>query len=112
MWYVVWAIQRKKLFDIRNIKIIKWKYQTKNTIERLCDNLQSLDKEEVKIIKNNYLKEVKKYFLEEAISIFDDRDIFKRYGKKFEDLDEVIDVSDKDKRIGKGYSCMWSSNTR
>lgn len=75
----------------------------KNTIERLCDNLQSLDKEEVKTIKNNYLKEVKKYFSEEAVSIFDDSDICKRYGKKFEDLDEVIDASDEDKRIGKGY---------
>lgn len=75
----------------------------KNTIERLCDNLQSLDKEEVKIIKKNYLNEIKGYFPREPIAIFDDSDISKRYGKKFEDLDEVIDASDPEKKIVNGY---------
>ncbi len=75
----------------------------KNTIERLCDNLQSLSKEEAKIIKTNYLNEIKDYFPDEAISIFDDSDIVKRYGKKFEDLDKVIDASDPDKKVVNGY---------
>lgn len=74
----------------------------KNTIERLCDNLQSLD-EKAKTIKANYLNEIKDYFGEEAISIFDDSDITKRYGKKFEDLDEVMDASDQEKKVVKGY---------
>lgn len=77
--------------------------QLKNTIERLCDNLQSLGKEEVQIIKNNYFNEIKYYFPDEAISIFDDSDISKRYGKKFEDLDKVIDASDSDKKVTNGY---------
>ncbi len=75
----------------------------KNTIERLCDNLQSLNKEEIEIVKENYLNEIKDYFSEEAISLFDDSDITKRYGKKFEDLDEVMDASDPEKRVTKGY---------
>ena len=75
----------------------------KNTIERLCDNLQSLSKEEEKRIEENYLKEVSKYFPEEAISIFDDSDIAKKYGKKFEDLDRIIDASDQEKKIVNGY---------
>lgn len=75
----------------------------KNTIERLCDNLQSLNKNDVKIIKENYLNEIKKYFPDESIAIFDDSDIAKKYGKKFEDLDQVIDASDKDKKIVNGY---------
>lgn len=75
----------------------------KNTIERLCNNLQSLNKEEAKAIKENYLNEVRKYFPDEAISIFDDSDISKRYGKKFEYLDEVIDASDQEKKIVNGY---------
>lgn len=79
------------------------KIKLKNTIERLCDNLQSLDKEEAKTIKKNYLNEIKDYFPDEAISIFDDSDISKRYGKKFEDLDQIIDASDPDKKIEKGY---------
>ena len=73
----------------------------KNTIERLCDNLQSLDKE--KTIKENYLNEIKGYFPKEPIAIFYDSDISKRYGKKFEDLDEVIDASDPEKKIVNGY---------
>lgn len=75
----------------------------KNTIERLCDNLQSMKKEEVEVIKKNYLNEIKDYFPEEAISIFDDSDISKRYGKKFEDLDRIIDASDPDKKVVNGY---------
>ena len=75
----------------------------KNTIERLCDNLQSLSNNEVKIIKDNYLNRIKKYFPDEPISIFDDSDISKRYGKKFEDLDRIIDASDPDKKIVNGY---------
>ena len=75
----------------------------KNTIERLCDNLQALNNDDVKIIKENYLNEIKKYFQGESIAIFDDSDIAKRYGKKFEDLDQVMDASDKDKKIVNGY---------
>lgn len=75
----------------------------KNTIERLCDNLQSLDNEEIEKIKKNYLNEIKGYFPKEPIAIFDDSDISKRYGKKFEDLDEVIDASDPEKKIVNGY---------
>lgn len=79
------------------------KIKLKNTIERLCDNLQSLSEEERMMIKENYLNEIKDYFPEEAISIFDDSDISKRYGKKFEDLDQIIDASDSDKSIVNGY---------
>lgn len=75
----------------------------KNTIERLCDNLQSLDKDEAEIIKQNYLNEIKNYFPKESIAIFDDSDIAKKYGKKFEDLDQIIDASDQDKKIVSGY---------
>lgn len=75
----------------------------KNTIERLCDNLVRLDDNSISTIKDNYIEEIKKYFPEEPIAIFDDSDIAKRYGKKFEDLDRVIDASDPDKKIVNGY---------
>ena len=74
-----------------------------NTIERLCDNLADLNEEETKIIKDNYYNEVKDLFPDEPIAIFDDSDIAKRYGKKFEDLDDVIDASSINKEIVKGY---------
>lgn len=74
-----------------------------NTIERLCDNLVNLNDDEINIIKDNYYNEVKDLFSEEPIAIFDDSDIAKRYGKKFEDLDDVIDASSINKEIVKGY---------
>ena len=73
------------------------------TIERLCDNLTNLTEEEIDIINNNYMDEVKDLFAEEPITLFDDSDIAKRYGKKFEDLDEVLDASSIKKEIVPGY---------
>lgn len=72
-----------------------------NTIERLCDNLLRFDKEET--IMNNYYKEVKKELSKEPIVLFDDSDITKIYGKKFEDIDKVIDASSEKKEIKPGY---------
>ena len=75
----------------------------KDTIERLCDNLVRMNDNEYKIIENNYLEEVKKTLLDEPIFLFDDSDISKRYGLKFEDLDKVLDASSKAKEIVNGY---------
>ena len=72
-----------------------------NTIERLCDNLLRFDKEQT--IMNNYYKEVKKELSKEPIVLFDDSDITKIYGKKFEDIDKVIDGSSEKKEIKPGY---------
>ena len=60
----------------------------KNTIERLCDNLNSFDNTEINE--------------DEPIALFDDSDISKSYGKKFENLDDVMDASSLDKKITKG----------
>ena len=56
----------------------------KNTIERICDNLVRFRENDKKIIKENYFSEIKEYFGDNQIAIFDDSDISKRYGKKFE----------------------------
>lgn len=74
-----------------------------NTIERLGDNLVLLSEDEKEIIKKNYLEEIKNEFAEEAIAIFDDSDIAKPYGKKFEDLDRIIDASSLNKEVVNGY---------
>ena len=73
----------------------------KNTIERLCDNLNSFDNTED--IYNNYINTIGDIYGEEPVALFDDSDISKSYGKKFEDLDDVIDASSQDKKITKGY---------
>ena len=75
----------------------------KNTIERLCDNLKNLSEDNINLIKKNYLNEISPYFGDNPIAIFDDSDIAKKYGKKFEDLDKVIDASDPDKKVVNGY---------
>lgn len=73
----------------------------KNTIERLCDNLNTFDNED--IIYRNYIEEIGDIYGDEPVALFDDSDITKIYGKKFEDLDDVIDASNPDKKITKGY---------
>lgn len=75
-----------------------------HTIERLCNNLSNLSEEEVIQIKQNYNNEMKKLIPEEPIVILDDTDIAKRYGKKFEDLDRVIDGSSLKEEIVPGYN--------
>src|SRR5574344_1840452 len=67
----------------------------KNTIERICDNLNNFDNED--ILYNNYINEIGDIYGDEPVSLFDDSDISKRYGKKFEDLDDVIDASSQNK---------------
>ena len=69
------------------------KINLRNTIERLCDNLVNLDDDEFKIINDKYISDVENLFADEPIAIFDDSDISNRYGKKFEDFDEVLDAS-------------------
>jgi uncharacterized protein (UPF0297 family) len=71
------------------------------TIERLCDNLTKFDNTDC--IMNNYYKEVKNIIGDEPIVLFDDSDITKIYGKKFEDLDTVIDGSSTNKEVKPGY---------
>lgn len=73
----------------------------KNTIERLCDNLNSFD--DVETLYNNYIEEIGDIYGKEPVVLFDDSDISKVYGKKFEDLDDVIDASSQDKTVTKGY---------
>lgn len=71
------------------------------TIERLCNHLSSFD--ENNLIMNNYFDECRNHFGDKPIVLFDDSDISKIYGKKFEDLDDVIDRSNKEKSITPGY---------
>ena len=73
------------------------------TIDRLSNNLTTLTKEESNKIKKNYIEEIKNLFSTEPIAIFDDSDIAKPYGKKFEDLDDVIDASSLKREIVSGY---------
>ena len=72
------------------------------TIERLCDNLSNFDNSN--LIMNNYYKEVNKNKKkEDNIVLFDDSDITKVYGRKFEDLDRLIDGSSLTKEVKPGY---------
>ena len=75
-----------------------------HTIERLCDNLNNFSDLDIEIIKNNYIKEMEKLFPDEPIVLFDDTDIAKKYGKKFEDLDKIIDGSSLTKEVVNGYN--------
>jgi uncharacterized protein (UPF0297 family) len=73
----------------------------KNTIERICNNLNNFDNADT--LHNNYIKEIGDIYGNEPVALFDDSDISKRYGKKFEDLDDIIDASSQNKEVVKGY---------
>lgn len=86
-----------------------------NTVERIALRLKFI--QEIEIIKYNFRNYVKRMIPKENIlAIFDDSDIVKIYGKKFEDLDEVIDGSDPKKAIKPGYhicnACLVSKNQK
>ncbi|MEG1506971.1 MAG: transposase [Bacilli bacterium] len=99
-----YGIAKSNSCMISNIaRSLEEKINLKNTIERLCDGLSALEQEEIEQVKNNYINEIGDLFAEEATAIFDDSDIAKRYGKKFEDLDRVIDSSSINKEIVNGY---------
>lgn len=101
---MIYGISKSKSCLISEIsRSLEEKINLSYTIERLCDNLNNIKEEEINIIKGNYLKEIEELFGEEAISIFDDSDIAKPYGKKFEDLDKVIDASSIDGKVVSGY---------
>lgn len=101
---MIYGISKSKSCLISEIsRSLEEKISLNYTIERLCDNLNNIKKEEINVIKENYLKEIEDLFDEEAISIFDDSDIAKPYGKKFEDLDKVIDASSIDGKVVSGY---------
>ena len=100
----LYGIAKSKSCLISNIaRALKEDVKLKYVIERLCDNYSNLSDDEISILKNNYYNEVKDLFHDEPIAIFDDSDIAKRYGKKFEDLDRVIDASSINKEVVNGY---------
>ena len=99
---MIYGISASK--DIKISKIAKELHEDikiGNTIERLCLHLEKFnDKDKV---DDNYFKFVRTMLPEYPIGIFDDSDIVKIYGKKFEDLDLVRDASDPKETIKPGY---------
>lgn len=73
-----------------------------NTVERITIRLKDIKDKE--IINENFRVYVRRIIPKENVmAIFDDSDIVKVYGKKFEDLDIVLDGSDPKKAIKPGY---------
>ena len=72
-----------------------------NTIERLCLHLERFEAKDK--INENYYKHIRTMIPDYPIGIFDDSDITKKYGKKFEDLDIVKDASDPKGEYKPGY---------
>lgn len=85
-------------------RTLKEDIKLKNTIERLCDNCNTLSDKEVSIIKNNYLDiALKQLPDDEIILIEDDSDVNKEYSNKLEDLCTVRDASSKQEKYVNGY---------
>ncbi len=72
---------------------LREKIKLDNVIERLSNHLAN-DIEDKLLIEQNYFKFVRGMIPEYPVVDFDNSDITKPYGKKFEYLDVVIDASD------------------
>lgn len=79
----------------------------KNTSERLCDNMENIEEDEIETIKNNYYAIVRENVFidkdDKVVVLFDDSEIAKPYGKKFEDLCRVRDASQPRTTLVNGY---------
>ena len=85
-------------------RALKEEIKLKNTIERLCDNCNTLSIEELNIIKENYFNiALKQLPDDEIILIEDDSDVNKEYSNKLEDLCTVRDASSKQEKYVNGY---------
>lgn len=102
MMDILFGISKSGSTLISNIaRSLKEDIKLSYTIERLCDHLSSFENND--LIINNYYNEISGMFGDMPVVLFDDSDISKIYGKKFEDLDEVIDASSTDNKVVPGY---------
>lgn len=99
---MIYGINAGKDIKISNIaRELRENIKLNNTIERLCLHLESFESKDV--INDNYYKYIRTMISEYPIGIFDDSDMTKVYGKKFEDLDWVRDASDPKESYKPGY---------
>lgn len=75
--------------------------QTKNTIDRLSQNLQRKLSPDT---HTNYIQKMLNVLGRDPVILVDDSDTIKPHGEKFEALGQVRDGSSKNKKIEKGYS--------
>lgn len=100
MLYGISASNSLMLSDIS--RKLKEKIKLDNTIERLSIHLAN-DIEGKASIEEKYYEFVKGIIPKKPIVDFDNTDIAKPYGKKFEYLDTVVDASDSKKEKKPGY---------
>ena len=79
----------------------------KNTSERLCDNMENMTEDEIETIKNNYYSIIRNNVFidkkDKVVVLFDDSEIAKPYGRKFEDMCLVRDASQPKTTLVNGY---------
>ena len=107
--YGILASKDVKIMSFTRVLYEDIKYE--KTIRRICNRLKEI--KDIEVMKENFRKHVVRYLPKDnIIAIFDDSDMVKIYGKKFEDLDEVIDGSDPKKKIKPGYHICVNDTIR
>lgn len=98
---MIFGIASSKSIHITNIaRSLNEKISSKETANRLYENLNALDCEK---LWANYRETLKSYVNENTLFHVDNSDVIKPYGTHFEDLGMVKDGSSKDGNIEKGY---------
>jgi len=97
----IYGMLKSKSVILKNIATaLNEPVRTKNTIDRLSQNLQRKLSPETHA---NYIRKMLGALGKEPVILVDDSDTIKPHGEKFEALGEVRDGSSKDKKIEKGY---------
>ena len=102
---MIYGIEKSNSVLISEIaRALNEKIKPKNTIERLCDNCNTMTLQENKILKDNYMNiALKQLPDEEIILIEDDSDVNKEHSSKLEDLCIVRDASKQKETYVNGY---------
>lgn len=102
---MIYGLAHSQSLMISNIaRALNEDIKLNNTISRLCDNLEGVDDNTFKLVKDNYYNEIKSSIDSNPTIYLDDIDIVKPTAYKFEDLDKVRDGSSIDNLITKGYN--------
>lgn len=91
---MIYGISKNQSCLISNIaRALDEKIKLANTVDRLSSQISAFSKDDLKTISDNYYSIIKKCIPDEPIINLDNSEIVKRYAKKLENLDKIVDAS-------------------
>ena len=91
---MIYGISKNQSCLISDIaRALDEKIKLANTVDRLSSQISAFSKDDLKTISDNYYSIIKKCIPDEPIINLDNSELAKRYAKKLENLDKIVDAS-------------------